>query len=316
MKRKPSPWSHLLKGSLLALAFYLIIDRISWGELRSLEVSLSSPAILLLVVSFLLLHALNLGLDAFAWQKVQGLIYPKTWWRALQDNLKCYGLAFVTPLNSGELAGRYLVQDKPEHRKMTLYLTFWNHIPRLLAKIALAFPLAFLLLESTPWKPYRWWLILIYLPLITAYFFLEKIITAVQAWQIGRFELHNYLLGGRPTRREKLLLLSINALRFLCFSGQLALVIYLFTPQVIDRYTLASIPVFYFITAVVPTWAAFDFIIKGAISLYFFGLFSDQELVFAVSSSLVWITNLGLPALIGLGQIDWAAVARFRKRKN
>lgn len=316
MKTDSKLWSYLVKTVLLLLAFYLIIDRISWQELQALELALSGPSLILWSLAFLGLYGLNLGLDALAWQKVQGLIYPKTWWQALQDNLKCYGLAFVTPLNSGELAGRYLVQKEKEHRKMTLYLTFWTHVPRLFAKIALAFPLAFVLLQSTPWVRYRWWLLLVYIPLVTAYFFLEKIISALQAKRIGRFELQNYLLNGRPYLSEKLLLLGINAIRFCCFSGQLALMIYLFNPQSLHAYTLASIPVFYFITAVIPTWAAFDFIVKGAISLYFFGLFSDQELVFAVASSLVWIVNLGIPALIGLGQIDWSAVAQFRKRKS
>jgi hypothetical protein len=70
---------------------------------------------------------------------------------------------------------------------------------------------------------------------------------------------------------------------------------------------LVLISLVYFIMAVIPTIALTELGIRGSVAIYFFGLYlakfpgimtTENVGVFA-ASTLLWMINLGIPALIG-----------------
>lgn len=304
-----------LKAVIILLALYLLGLKLNWQSLQNVTLTDSATTWLLCSTVFLVLFTGNISLDAYNWQLVQSIIRPISLYRAFMHNLKSYALAFITPVNSGELAGRYLVQTEGSHRQKTLFLTFWTHAPKLFAKISVAFPMLYALLRKE--MPQTAWLLLLSTGLsLIAYFNLEKLISAVNHWQVKRFKLKNYLVKGRPLAHEKLRLIIVNMLRFLCFSGQLAAVLWLLQPEDVSASTLMAIPVFYFITAIIPTWAAVDFLVKGVLSLYFFKYFSNQEELFLIASTVVWLFNVAAPAIAGLVKFDTRELKKFRRKKN
>lgn len=304
-----------LKGAILLAAFVLLALRLDFTALVQIQIKGSPSVWFFGLAVFFALFALNLSLDALNWKIVQGIIRPIRLKEAFLHNLKSYALAFITPVNTGELAGRYLVQKEGRDRQKTVFLTFWTHAPKLFAKISITFPMLFWLLPNEN-SLLRSAALLIAGLMIVAYFNLQKLISATNHWQFRRFAFKNYMVKGRPLWGEKAKLLSINMIRFLCFSGQLATVLYLIDPTEVNLRTLLAIPVFYFITAVLPTWAAVDFLIKGALSLYFFQYFSRQEELFLVASTLVWLFNVALPAITGLIGFNPSELQNFRKRKS
>lgn len=304
-----------LKATILLAALILLSLRLDISALMQMQIKGSSSLWLLGLSSFFALFALNLSLDALNWKIVQSIIRPIGLKEAFLHNLKSYALAFITPINSGELAGRYLVQKKGRDRQKTVFLTFWTHAPKLFAKISITLPMLFGLLPNEN-ALLRGAAILVAGLMIVAYFNLQKLISATNHWQFKRFAFKNYMVKGRPLLAEKAKLLGINMIRFLCFSGQLATVLYLIDPNEVNLRTLLAIPVFYFITAVLPTWAAVDFLIKGALSLYFFQYFSRQEELFLVASTLVWLFNVAIPAIVGLIGFNPSELQNFRKKKS
>mgnify|MGYP000409033920 FL=1 len=310
-------WNSALKLSLIGLALVLLHQKVDWNELRALEIKASTLMLWQATVGFLLLFALNLSLDALSWKTVQGILRSVTLKEAFLHNLKAYALAFITPFNSGELAGRYLAQRQKEHRQKTLYLTFWAHAPKLFSKASVGFPLAFFVF--IPNSGQSLWLIflaLAYALLLFSYFKLEKVLSFFEKRQIRERKLNHYLVKGRPFWREKLKLLLVNALRFLCFSGQMALVLTALDPALLNLSLLASLPVYYFLTAIIPTWAAFDFLVKSVLSLFFFAFLTDQEILFALASAVVWLFNVAVPALTGLALFNPAELKTIKVRRN
>lgn len=304
-----------LKVIILLAAFILLALRLDLSALAQLSIQAPASVWAACILAFIGLFILNLSLDALNWKIVQSIIRAIGFKEAFLHNLKSYALAFITPVNSGELAGRYLVQKEGRDRQKTVFLTFWTHAPKLFAKISITFPILFWLLpkENTLLRGAA---LLVAGLLLLAYFNLQKVISATNHWQVKRFQFKNYLVKGRPFLQEKAALLCINMIRFLCFSGQLATVLYLIQPSEINLRTLLAIPVFYFITAILPTWAAVDFLIKGALSLYFFQYFSQQEEVFLVASTVVWLFNVAIPAMAGLIRFNPSELQKFRRRKG
>lgn len=285
----------VLKIALLGLAGFLFFQKWESQELRSIDLDLSNIELWFWVIAFLGLGLLNLACDARNWQLVQSLVRPISWREAVLHNLQCYALAFITPLNSGELAGRYWLQEHPEHRRKAVFLTFWMHLPKLLSKIMVA---GGVFLWAVPGTYQALGLLVLGL-LLAAYLTLERWVTRLEGYRLWRWSLGEYLVAGRPWKREKLRLLGLNAFRFLAFSGQLAVVMMVIAPEELSTGVLLSIPTYYLLSAVVPTWAAVDFLIKGTLALYYFRAFTEQTSLLALAGIVVWLINVALPALAG-----------------
>lgn len=306
-----------IKVALLAIALYLLSLKLDGQHLSTIDIKLKGYPLYFTLLAFAGLFSLNIALDAYAWQKVQGMLRAINLKEAFFSNLKAYALAFITPFNSGELAGRYLAQNKKDHKQKAVFLTFWAHMPKLFSKLLVGLPLAVFLLAKTQLNFNAHLALALGCGLLILLFFkLEKLVEALRYFRLEPTKLKRYYIEGRPSASEKLMLLLINAMRFLCFSGQMALVLHIFEPSLLSLTLLASLPIYYLAAALVPTWAAADFLVKGVLSLYFFSFFTEQTVLFALGSVVVWFFNVALPAVMGLAIFNPAQLKSFRLKKN
>lgn len=306
-------WS--LKVLLLSLAFYFLYLKLDSIELDHLQWTWTHHSLYYLS-GFLLLWFLNLLFDARAWSIVQSILHPISLKTALVHNLKCYGLAFISPMNSGEIAGRYLIQEKPYDRKKALFLTFWTHAPKLFSKAILSFGiLAFMLPNQGLGMQYSLFALLAILISLALYLRLERVISLLHEKELWNRPLKDYLIKGKPTIQQKLAVLAINALRFLLFSSQMALVLLAFKPELLTWQLYWSIPLYYFISALIPSYTGIDFIIKGTLALYFFDVFETDALSFTLASTAVWFFNWAIPAIVGLSSLKKVEIDRLKRKR-
>ncbi len=306
----------ILKITLVFVASYLLWLKLEKSQFRDFELSLELNRSLISLFLFSLLWFLNITFDAIAWQKIQALISPISIKKAIWQNIKCYGLAFITPLNSGEILGRYIVQEDQTHRSKALFLTFWTHGPKLFSKTIVSLLIACLWFINAGQMAYTLLAFMATLFSLVIYFSLEKIISSLHQRQLFKYPLAHYLIKGEPDSKLKSVLLGIHSFRFLIFSAQLLISLYFLQPESIKLEILYAIPLYYFISAVTPTFAGLDFLIKGALSFYFFSFFSDQSLVFVIGSTLVWFFNMAIPSLIGLASLNRSELARIKRKRK
>lgn len=305
----------LFKVALLSLALYFLALKLNKLELSALQFEIDTRSLTWHLLLFLALSIINLSLDAKAWQLIESMVNRISLGKALSHNLKCYGLAFITPLNSGELAGRYLVQKNPVHRKKALFLTFWTHAPKLFSKALVSLLiLSYLAFEKTGDLSLGISGLFLFALVFFIYTQLQRIIALAHNKQLWNRPLKDYLLRDLPKTPLKLKALALNALRFLIFSGQLVVILDLINPELINPDLVLSIPLFYFLTAVIPTFAGLDFLIKGVLAMYFFGAFNDQALIFGLATTAVWLFNLAIPSLIGLASLSKAELNILKQR--
>ncbi len=304
----------ILKFGLIGLALYFLIQKLSQVDFSQVELSWGQDT-LIAFIAFVGLGLINLLLDAKAWQVVQSCLREINLREAIQHNLKCYGLAFISPLNSGELVGRYIIQEDPEHRKKALFLTFWTHAPKLFSKAIISFSL-FPFLFSQWATPLKVGSFIIMGLLFILYLQLERWISLLAKYQWGKRHFKDYLIPGQPSIPSKIEVLGINGLRFLIYSSQLGVVIWGLGISELNLTLVLSLPVYFFVSALIPSYTGLDFLIKGTLSLYFFELFSDQSFGMAIATTIVWAFNWAIPALVGLSTLKKSELARIKSRRD
>ncbi|WP_417599788.1 hypothetical protein [Owenweeksia hongkongensis] len=295
----------LLKLALIGVAAYFIFSKLQSTEYHGVFTYIWHDPYIYLSVFFALWVA-NLLFDAIIWQVVNNFVETISLKRAFKTNFICYALAFITPANSGELAGRYIMLNQKGDRQKTVFLTFWSHFPRFITKFLLGGSALLLLAyyESRITLVYALLgILLISVVLITIYLSILKIQKWLNERNAGKWDISKYILNNRPILSEKITLLFLSIGKYLSYNLQFIGLLAMWNPEILGIELFLSVIVFYFITALIPTFAAADFIIKGALAIYIFdsSLASEAELINA--SFIIWIFNIALPALFGTGII-------------
>ncbi len=294
-----------LKGAIAAAALLLLISRFEDSHYQGL-LSINWHSAGLYVTIFLLLWLFNLWLDALIWQSVNHFVEDISLKRAFKTNFVSYALAFITPANSGEVAGRYIMLNNKNDRRKTLFLIFWSHFPRLIVKVGLG-GTALLLVGWLTDRVGAW---LVYsvlgvgIPALGIFYFL---FIRIQRWlherNIRKVDLSNYILNNRPLFREKARLLIMALVKYLIYNFQFIILLLMWGGGVLTWELFFSVIVFYFITAVIPTFAAVDFLVKAALAIYIFDESIANESLLINAAFITWLFNIALPALGGVGVI-------------
>lgn len=107
-------------------------------------------------------------------------------------------------------------------------------------------------------------------------------------------------------RSTLLVILAMSFVRYLVFTGQYLLLLYLFglTGPMVD--VLMLVAVIWFVMAAIPSFALAELGIRSSVAVSVFtiyhqteGLTSQQTLAVVAASSLLWIINIAVPALLG-----------------
>lgn len=294
--------SILFKLLLLALSLWFLFDKLDSKEFEKLY-TVNQGNTGLIAISFFLLWVANLLLDALFWQKVQSMLEKLTLLRSLKINFICYSLNFVAPVQGGDFAGRYIMMGQAGNRKKSFFLNIWMYLPKFFARFlmaALALAIVLPLLNIVTVEIAVISVIITWGLLLFGYFSLKKLQQKLQLKNIRSLKLENYLLDGRPKQKEKAQFLGIAILRFLTFNTQFALILILLSPETLPFSIWFTIPVYYLVSSLIPSFAFADFILKGAIAVWIFQPIFDNEALFVATSLIIWLANVALPSFGGL----------------
>ncbi len=290
------------KVALVAVAAYFLFSRFQHSDYQGLF-SYNWHRAYLYVPLFFLLWAFNLFLDAIIWQKVNRFVGRISLQRAFKTNFVSYSLAFITPANSGEVAGRYIMLQQNSSRQKTLFLIFWSHFPRLLVKLLLGISSLLVLGGISGYLP--WGVVyagvLIGVPaLLLFYFAFIRIQRWLHSKNLFKLNLSQYIIDSRPHTSEKLQLIIVAFVKYITYNAQFLVLLLMWGNISFTAELGLSIIVFYFITSVIPTYAAFDFIIKAALAMYVFASTLADESLLINASFIIWVFNVALPAVVGV----------------
>lgn len=286
-------WSLAIKLLVVSLSFVVIYKAV-------LEVSTSQWQFIynfsqfsnLLWIGFFL-SLLNWSLEALKWKTLISNTQAIKISSAFSETLKAHAVSIITPNKIGEFGAKASFYPKAKRPKI-LKLTLTGQLYQLLTTclfgvLGLIFIYSQLLFELKLSIGIVSGLILV----LILIFHLMKL---KYDWLTRLYKYLTSLVKLSGSNNTKVFMLSI--LRYLCFSHQFYLLLWLFQPELNYIQVMPIIFSIYFISSFVPTFLLLDATLKAGLGLVLLKGFLASEFILAVTL-LMWIFNFGIPALFG-----------------
>ncbi len=288
------------------------------GLLQTLEDYLGKAEFqtgLLLVV---VLMIVNWSIEAYKWKYLIGKVEDLSFLSAFQAVLTGISISSFMPNRVGEFFGRVFIL-KTASRIEGILITVVGSMSQLLitilaGSIALLIFIPRYLSEAVFSHGYFFYSLITLVAaldiLLVSLFFKISFLSTLKEriLQNGLKRLRKFFrIFAFFHNREMATIVLLSLARYLVFSTQFYLLVLLFDIRISYYNALVLIALIYLIMAIIPTIALTELGIRGSIALYIFGLYFNQFLpmsgkisvgVFA-ASTILWIINLGIPALIG-----------------
>jgi uncharacterized membrane protein YbhN (UPF0104 family) len=261
--------------------------------------------ILLLLIVMMML---NWGLEAYKWCTLVKPIEEISWWKSLKAVFSGITIALFTPNRVGEYGGRVFHLKKADRIDAVL-LTIVGSYAQLVVTLVTGIVATIFYLPTYvglgPISPMQYNLIgllMLGLAILLVILFLNTrlLTTIINRLPISEkyrhyakvFEYHS------SATLWKVFLASLG--RYHVFTGQFFILLHLFGIEIGYLNAMLMISMTYFVMTAVPTIAITELGVRGSMAVYFLGMLSANVKSIFMASSMLWLINLAVPAIIGV----------------
>jgi uncharacterized membrane protein YbhN (UPF0104 family) len=309
-------YGFIIKTAIILLAFWFIYRRLFVKEnleetLLSFENNFYKLSFIKSLSFVIFLMVINWSLETIKWQYLIRKIEKVTFFKALVAILSGVTVSIFTPNRVGEYAGRVFVLEKADRWEAVLITMLGSLSQLLITTIAGAVGFIFFAYEYFNLKNnsqyYLYGLVMIILILIVTLLFLFFNVSFLTSF-INKLpgKLKKARVYGRIfsmySKYELLNVLLLSFIRFMVFISQFYLLLKLFGVTIPYSESLCLISLIYLVMAAIPTIALTELGVRGSVSLYFIDLYftnHNNDIAILSATTMVWIINLVLPALMG-----------------
>lgn len=304
-----SLFNFLLKALIAAASVYFIyfkvISRPDFEQMvADINHTVSKPEHLSTLALVMVLMFLNWLLETAKWKLLLLKFYSASWISCFRAVMSGVTVSIFTPNRTGEFAGRVLHLESGSRIKGALAAIIGSMNQLMITILAGGIALLFSLNNLMPGEPELRIVLGALLVaglsgLIIVYFrlpLLGKILARINAFR----KLNLYTRIFSLYSISDLMRLTIySALRYLVFSFQFILMLQIFGIDFSYTESMRLISLIYLVMAVVPSVALSELTVRGSVALYFLSPLTGNSAGVLAATSLLWIINLAVPALIG-----------------
>ena len=269
-------------------------------------------------IGVVILMVVNWSLEAVKWKYLIGKVEEVSFFKAFQAVLTGVSVSSFIPNRVGEFFGRVFIL-KTANRIEAILITVVGSMSQLLITV-LAGSLGLLVFIPRYLPDDRFShgylydtlvvLVIILDFLLVTLFFKISFLAALKE-RILRKGLKGlrrfFRIFAFYHNREMATVMLLSLSRYLVFTTQFYLLLVLFGIRIQYFDALVLIALIYLIMAIIPTIALTELGIRGSVALYVFGFWfgralpmaGDHNLGVLAASTILWVINLGIPALIG-----------------
>jgi hypothetical protein len=295
----------LAKSLIVFLSFLFIFNKIRSAQGLSIYIEEFVAELnyyhFLLIVIVIVLALLNWSTEAIKWGFLLQKIQPVKFKGSFKAVVSGIPLGLFTPNRIGETGGRILFLHS-DNRVNGVVASLAGNFAQLLITIMIGMvSLAFL------FKGVFSHLYIFSLLAIPALLLLFLNINKMPGIMNIKYSKYFHALGNYSmVELLKVFMLSLG--RYFIFFTQFILLLYLFNISLTIKEAFEFIPMVFLTISVVPSYALAEWGIRGSASLYFLGQVSNNHEGILAAATLLWIINIAMPAVIGLGFITRAKV--------
>ena len=313
----------LIQLVILVVSYFFIINQVFWKQdlpalLRTIQQDLSSPKFLPVLSLILVLMILNWMLEALKWKNLISKVEKVSLRRSLIAVLTGVTISSFTPNRVGEYFGRAFILKKASHVEGIL-ITILGSMSQLMitvitGSIALIVFIPAFMPDAGYFKGYLFYafiVVVLMLDILLLALFLN--VSFLAGWK-------EKILSSRLSRIRKFFrvftlysnlelwsVLALSFARYIVFSTQYLLLLWMLGVNIPFYYGFLMISLIFFIMAVIPTIALTELGIRGSVAIYFFSFYfsplmtasAELNLGIFMASVLLWVVNLGIPAIAG-----------------
>lgn len=304
---------HKYKSSILTLlkivivlgAFYFIYKKLVFDNQLSLNELKQQLAVLFSnniwkLLALLLFTDLNWLLEINKWKKLVSVEKKINFFNAFEQCLASHTASIITPNRIGEYGAKALFFEK-EERKKIVFLNLVGNLFQLISTLIFGFVGALFIITNYTLKTPEFTLknkeFIVLIILIICFGILLLVFKKWISKSI--FKTLNYLKNISNQILFEVGLLSL--LRYITFSHQFYFLLLLFQIE-IDYFTgMSLIFSMYLFASIIPALSLFDWAIKGSIAVLLFSITAVNPLTIISITTIMWILNFAIPALLGIG---------------
>jgi uncharacterized membrane protein YbhN (UPF0104 family) len=130
-------------------------------------------------------------------------------------------------------------------------------------------------------------------------FYLKLLVKLLVKFKFFKKHIQTFEILASYSRKDLVLVLLFSFSRYIVFVFQFYLLLVLFDADILLHEALIGISLTYFVSSVIPSFTLAELGIRGSAALFFLGMFTNQEIAIIMASSILWLINLAIPAVIG-----------------
>jgi uncharacterized membrane protein YbhN (UPF0104 family) len=254
------------------------------------------------------LMLLNWVLEAAKWRLLVSHIEKISFWKSLKAIFSGITIAIFTPNRVGEYGGR-IFHLKTADRIDAVLLTIVGSYAQLVVTLVTGITATFFFLPQYvglgPLTSFQYGLIGILMAglclLMIVLFLNTRLLTTIINWlPIPKKHAHyaNVFQYHNSATLWRIFLASLG--RYAIFTLQFYILLKIFNVDISYANAMMMISMTYFVMTAIPTFAITELGVRGSVSVYFIGMLSDNAASIFTASSMLWLINLAVPALIGV----------------
>ncbi|WP_245893527.1 hypothetical protein [Polaribacter butkevichii] len=246
---------------------------------------------------FLLLFTfLNWYLEASKWHLLISFISNYSFKSALIQSLSSLTTSLITPNRIGEYGAKAMYFEK-KYRKQILGLNLVGNFYQMLITLffgIIGFSYFVFKHNITINLTHFFSILLIGILIIISLIFLIK---NFNFKGLSFEKVRNFIKKIPASLNRKVALISL--LRFVVFSHQFYFLLLIFNVDISYVDAISAITSVYLIASTIPMLSLFDVVLKGSVAIWVFHFFNIEALIILSTTTLMWILNFVLPAIIG-----------------
>ncbi|MCQ2322828.1 MAG: lysylphosphatidylglycerol synthase domain-containing protein [Bacteroidales bacterium] len=275
-----------------------------WNNIKS---SFSSPKGILLMTAALLLIPVNIAFEAMKWKKSIQPIENVPFSKAFTAIFTGITAGMFFPNRTGDFLGRIFILEKGNRIKAAM-LTFVGNIAQMIVTVSLGcFACVFFA------GRFRWLVLLaatIVLGLLLVLFFNIKIFRYLRIFvpKKWREKTDGYMgVFNMFSRKELLTILLLAFAKYMVYSLQFVILIWAFGIPLSYFNSMIPIMVTYLLMTVIPFITITEIAVRGSVCIVVFekwlainAISSSWSMMVFSASTILWLYNLAIPAVVGL----------------
>lgn len=313
----------LIKIGIVLAAYGFLYYQLFYNErydniLKVLDRYADSSEVKITLLVVLLLMGVNWIIEAFKWRYLMSNEERISVWKSVKAVFSGITVSIFTPNRMGEFLGRVFILKKTNHWR-AIFITIIGSYSQLLVTLLVGFVSYIIfslnyLTEEQLFSTYLFYaittvvgcgvlvLVLLYLNVRILDPIVNRLINS--RWKkVGQY----FSVFSRFDTHKLVKVFLFSLLRYSVFTFQFILLLKAFEIPVTVLQGIMLITLMFFVMSAIPTVTLAELGVRGSVSIAIFKIFLEHkglyqpEMEFGVfsASSVLWLINLALPALIG-----------------